>query len=53
MLHINKRQPLNYRLLTWDRHVHTECGGVKHVSGIPTLPLTWDSGVTLQNKNEL
>ena len=31
---INKRQPLNYSLLTWDRHIHTECGEVKHVSGI-------------------
>ena len=31
--------------------VHTY--GVKHVSGIPTLPITWDSGATVQHKNEL
>ena len=28
MQHINKRQPLNYRLLTWGRHIHTECDEV-------------------------
>ena len=28
--------------------VHTECSEVQHVSGIPTLPLTWDSGVTIK-----
>ena len=44
MQHIKKRQPLNYRLLTWDRHIHTECGEINHVSGIPTLPLKWDGG---------
>ena len=48
---ICKRQPLNYSLLTWDRHIHTECGGVKHVNEIPTLPITWDSGITVQHKN--
>ena len=49
MYHINKRQKLNYRLLTWDRHIHTECGWVKHISRIP---LTWDNVITLQLKNE-
>ena len=44
---------LKYRLLTWDRHKDTECGEVKHVSGIPTLPLNWERGVTIQHKNEL
>ena len=29
MKHSNKRQPLNYRLLTWDWHI-PEYGGVKH-----------------------
>ena len=24
MKHLKKRPPLNYRLLTWDRHIHTE-----------------------------
>ena len=28
-------------------YIHTECGWVKHVSGIPTLPLIWDSGMTV------
>ena len=30
-------------------HMYTDCGGVKHVSGIQTLLLTWDSGVTVQH----
>ena len=38
MYQIDKQQTLNYRFLTWDRRIHTESGGVKHVSGIPTLP---------------
>ena len=37
----------------WDRHIHTGCGGVKHFSGITTLLLTRDSGLTVQHKNEL
>ena len=36
---------------------HKVCGGVKPVSGRPTLPLTWDSGTTAQQetnrKNQL
>ena len=24
--HSDKQQPLNYRLLNWDKHIHTECG---------------------------
>ena len=52
MQHINKRQPLNYRLLTWDRHIHTEYGGVKHVSGIlHPRPFPWDRGVTVLHNN--
>ena len=34
----NKRQPLNYRLPTWDRLIHTVRDMVKHDSGIQTLP---------------
>ena len=34
-------------------HIHTERGGFKHVIGNTTLHLTWDSGVTVQHKNEL
>ena len=26
---------------------------IKHVSGIQTLPITWESGITVQHKNEL
>ena len=26
-----QRKSLNYRLLTWNRHIHAEYGGVKHV----------------------
>ena len=33
----NIQQSLNYRLLTWNRHIHKECGGIP-------LP-TWDRGV--------
>ena len=29
---------------------HKVCGGVKPVSGRPTLPLTWDSGTTAQQE---
>ena len=32
---------------------YTERSGVKLVSGIPTPSLTWDSGVTVQHKNEV
>ena len=31
MEHINKRQPLNYRLLTWDRHTDRNLSSL-HVS---------------------
>lgn len=45
MLHSNKRHPLNYRLLTWDRHINIE--RVKQISGISILPKTWYIGVTV------
>lgn len=44
---------MNHRHLSWDRNVHTECCGVKHVNGNPTLPLTWERGVTVHHKYEL
>lgn len=37
----NKRQPLNYRSLTWNRYMHTEYGGVKHVSGTKYLDFVY------------
>lgn len=49
--HVTHKQT-NYRLLTSDRHTLKKCGGVKHVSGFPTLSLTWESGITVQHKEQ-
>ena len=35
VIYSNKRQPLNFRLMTWDMHTYTQCGGVKHVIKLP------------------
>ena len=31
---------------------HKACGGVKHFCEYSTLPLTWDSGVTVEQENK-
>ena len=43
MLHINKRQPLNYRILTWVRHIQNVAGFNSFVGDNP--PLTWDRSI--------
>ena len=45
MTDMNQQQPLNYRLLTWGRHI-------KNVAVLKP-PLTWDNNETAKHKNKL
>lgn len=49
ILHSNKRQSQNYRLLNWDNHVQN-VAGLNSFEGF-SHPLNWNSGVTVQHKN--
>ena len=45
MTDMNQQQPVNYMLLTWDRHIMSVAGLNVFVSAQP-FPLIWDSGIT-------
>ena len=45
MTDMNQQQPVNYMLLTWDRHIMSVAGLNVFVSAQP-FPLIWDSDIT-------
>lgn len=52
MIGSNKRQPLNNKILTWDRNIQN-AAELNMFSGAKTSPLTQDSVLTAQHMNKV